>query len=54
MAVAAEHVPPDLSESMQRLVAAVERGRCPADDFSDQVIENGIEATVTRLARGEP
>ena len=24
---------------MQRLVAAVERGRCPADEFSDQVIE---------------
>jgi glutamate--cysteine ligase len=54
VAVAAERVPPDLSEAMQRLVAAVERGRCPADDFSDQVIENGIEATVARLARGEP
>jgi glutamate--cysteine ligase len=38
---------------MQRLVLAVERGRSPADDFSDQVIENGIEASVTALARGE-
>ena len=54
VAVAAERVPPGLSEAMQRLVAAVERGRCPADDFSDHVIDNGIEATVTRLAQGEP
>jgi glutamate--cysteine ligase len=54
VAAAAERVPDDLSEAMQRLVAAVERGRCPADDFSDEVISNGIEATVTRLALGEP
>jgi glutamate--cysteine ligase len=38
---------------MRRLVEAVERGRCPADDFSDRVIENGIAATVTELALGE-
>ena len=54
VAAAAERVPDDLSDAMQRLVAAVERGRCPADDFSDEVIEHGIEATVTRLALGEP
>jgi glutamate--cysteine ligase len=46
-------VPPALDEAMQRLVAAVERGRCPADEFSDQVIGNGIEATVSKLALGE-
>jgi glutamate--cysteine ligase len=53
VAVAAERVPPGLTEAMQHLVAAVERARCPADEFSDQVIENGIAATVTQLALGE-
>ena len=53
MAVAAERVPPTLTDAMQRLVTAVERGRCPADEFSDQVIDNGIAATVSALARGE-
>ena len=32
----------------------MERGRCPADDFSDQVIGDGIAATVTQLALGQP
>ncbi len=54
VALAAERVPRGLTEAMQRLVAAVERGRCPADEFSDQVIANGIEATVAKLALGEP
>ena len=54
VAAAAERVPDGLSEPMRRLVAAVERGRCPADEFSDEVIEHGLEATVTRLALGEP
>jgi glutamate--cysteine ligase len=53
VAVAAERVPAGLEEPMQRLVAAVERGRCPADDFSDQVIANGVEAAVSKLALGE-
>jgi glutamate--cysteine ligase len=53
VAAAADHAPPALDEAMQRLVAAVERGRCPADEFSDQVIGNGIEATVSKLALGE-
>ena len=45
--------PPGSSDGMQRLVEAVEQGRCPADDFSDRVIENGIAATVTAAgARG--
>jgi glutamate--cysteine ligase len=53
VAVAAERVPPGLTEAMQQLVAAVERGRCPADEFSDQVIANGIEATVSKRALGD-
>ena len=53
VAAAVDRVPPALDEAMQRLVAAVERGRCPADEFSDQVIANGIEATVSKLALGE-
>jgi glutamate--cysteine ligase len=36
---------------MQRLVRTVEQGRCPGDDFSDQVIEDGIAATVAKAAR---
>jgi glutamate--cysteine ligase len=54
VAAAAERAPAGLDEAMQRLVEAVERGRCPADDFSDQVIEDGIAATVTQLALGQP
>jgi glutamate--cysteine ligase len=54
VAIAAERAPAGLEEGMQRLVKAVEQGRCPADDVSDQVIEHGIEATVTQLALGEP
>jgi glutamate--cysteine ligase len=53
VAAAADLAPPALDEAMQRLVAAVEWGRCPADEFSDQVIGNGIEATVGKLALGE-
>jgi glutamate--cysteine ligase len=54
VAIAAERAPAGLEEGMQRLVEAVEQGRCPADDVSDRVIENGIAATVTQLALGEP
>jgi glutamate--cysteine ligase len=53
VAIAAERAPAGLSDGMQRLAAAVEQGRCPADDFSDRVIESGIAATVTALAQGE-
>ena len=55
VAVAAEMAPAELTGSMDRLVRAVEQGRCPGDCFSDQVIEHGIAATVSdaaRLARG--
>lgn len=52
VAIAAELAPPELVDSMQRLVDAVERCRCPGDDFSDQVIQHGIAPTVARLAQG--
>ena len=44
--------PAELDDAMQRLLRNVEQGRCPGDDFSDQVIEHGIAPTVARLARG--
>ncbi len=53
VAVAAERAPAGLTDAMQRLAEAVERGRCPADDFCDRVIGNGIAATVTALTQGE-
>ena len=50
---AAERAPAELEESMQRLVRSVEQGRCPADDFSDRVVKNGIATAVTATgARG--
>jgi glutamate--cysteine ligase len=51
VAAAAQLAPPELGDSMQRLADAVERGRCPGDDFSDQVIQHGIAATVSEAAR---
>ncbi|MCV7176644.1 ergothioneine biosynthesis glutamate--cysteine ligase EgtA [Mycolicibacterium sphagni] len=51
VAVAAERVPAELSESMLRLVQNVEDGRCPADDFADQTIRSGIEGAVLQMAR---
>ncbi|WIM86456.1 ergothioneine biosynthesis glutamate--cysteine ligase EgtA [Candidatus Mycobacterium wuenschmannii] len=53
VAVAADRAPDSLQAGMQRLVAAVEQGRCAADDVADRVIETGIAATVTALAVGE-
>ncbi len=52
VAVAADKAPPELGDAMQRLVRNVERGRCPGDDFSDEVIEQGVAPMVVRLARG--
>ena len=54
VAVAAEQAPPELTEAMDRLVRCVELGRCPGDEFSDQVIEQGIAPAVARLAQGGP
>ena len=53
-AVAAAKAPAELGDSMQRLVRFVDQGRCPGDEFSDQVIEHGLAPTVARLAQGEP
>jgi glutamate--cysteine ligase len=53
LTVAAERAPAELTDAMQRLMRNVESGRCPADDFSDRVIEQGIAPTVARLAQGE-
>lgn len=50
VAVAADRAPAELADAMQRLVHTVEQGRCPGDDFSDQVIEHGIAATVSQAA----
>ena len=53
VAIAAERAPAGLTPAMQHLADAVQQGRSPADDFADQVIENGIAATVSQLALGE-
>jgi glutamate--cysteine ligase len=50
---AAERAPADLMESMHRLVRSVDKGRCPADDFSDRAVKYGIGTAVTQLAQGE-
>lgn len=50
---AAERVPAGLHEAMGRLVMLVERGRCPADDFADRVIEAGVPVATTELAQGQ-
>ncbi|WP_156690387.1 ergothioneine biosynthesis glutamate--cysteine ligase EgtA [Mycobacterium sp. Marseille-P9652] len=50
--LAADQAPPELADAMQRLVRNVERGRCPGDDFADDVIEQGVAPMVARLARG--
>jgi len=52
VALAAERAPAELADAMQRLAGNVERGRCPGDDFSDDVIEHGLAPTVARMARG--
>jgi glutamate--cysteine ligase len=54
VALAAAQVPSELTGAMERLVRAVEQGRCPGDEFSDQVIAHGITPAVARLAQGEP
>jgi glutamate--cysteine ligase len=50
---AAERAPAELEESMQQLVCSVEKGRCPADDFSDRAVKYGIGTAITQLAQGE-
>jgi glutamate--cysteine ligase len=50
---AAERAPAELEESMGLLVRSVEKGRCPADDFSDRAVKYGIATAITQLAQGE-
>jgi len=50
---AAERVPPELEESMHRLVRSVEQARSPADDFADRVVRCGVADAVTDAAKGE-
>jgi glutamate--cysteine ligase len=50
---AAERAPAELEESMMQLVRSVEKGRCPADDFSDRAVKYGIDTAVIQLAQGE-
>ena len=50
VALAADRVPAELSESLQHLVHHVENGRCAADDFADQVVRRGIEGAVSDMA----
>ena len=50
---AAERAPAELEESMQQLMRSVEKGRCPADDFSDRAVKYGIATAITQLAQGE-
>lgn len=51
VALAAEKAPDELGDAMRRLVRLVEQGRCPGDDFADRVIEHGVAAEVSRVAR---
>jgi glutamate--cysteine ligase len=50
---AAERVPQELQESMERLTRSVEEGRAPADEFSDRVVRSGIATAVIESAQGE-
>jgi glutamate--cysteine ligase len=49
---AAERAPEGLIDAMETLVAQVEAGRSPADEFSDQVVDRGVVAAVSQLAKG--
>lgn len=51
MSIAAAKAPAELADSMQELVRLVDQGRCPGDDFSDQVVEHGLAAAVSAAAR---
>ncbi|GJO00978.1 glutamate--cysteine ligase EgtA [Mycobacterium marinum] len=53
VAIAAERAPAELADALQSLLAYVQRGRCPGDDFGDQVTEHGVAPAIARLARGE-
>lgn len=50
VALVADRAPSALRVEMQRLVDAVDRGRCPADDFADEVAGVGLVAALSGLA----
>jgi glutamate--cysteine ligase len=50
--VAAERAPDGLADAMADLLVQVELGRSPADDFSDLVVDRGVDAAVSVLAQG--
>lgn len=49
----ADRAPASLRDGMDRLVGLVERGRCPADDVTDEATRTGTAAMVSRLARSQ-
>lgn len=51
VAAAADRVPAELTDAMQRLVRSVEQGRCPGHDFAERAIKHGIAPAVLELAR---
>ena len=50
---AAERAPAELVAPMANLLADVQAGRCPADEFSDRVVTHGIPTALSQLAEGE-
>ncbi|OMC31842.1 ergothioneine biosynthesis glutamate--cysteine ligase EgtA [Mycobacterium sp. GA-1841] len=53
VSAAAQRAPAGLAESMARLLRSVRQGRCPADDFADQVVGHGIASAMSQLVKGE-
>ncbi len=53
VSAAAERAPAELTESMALLTRSVQEGRCPADDFADQVVGHGIASAMGQLVKGE-
>ncbi|WP_406813740.1 ergothioneine biosynthesis glutamate--cysteine ligase EgtA [Mycobacterium sp. M23085] len=51
VSIAAAKAPAEVSDSMQRLVRLVDQGRCPGDDFADQVIQHGLAAALSQAAQ---
>jgi glutamate--cysteine ligase len=49
---AAQRAPDGLADAMAGLLTQVELGRCPADDFSDLVVDRGVDAAVSLVAQG--
>jgi glutamate--cysteine ligase len=53
VSAAAERAPAELTESMELLTRSVQEGRCPADDFADQVVGHGIASAMSQLVKDE-